>query len=74
MGYLIAFGPCVSCRRTFGFNPHTVPSSSAITGEREPICRDCVERINPLRIKHGLAPIVPAADAYEPSAEYDIED
>jgi hypothetical protein len=69
MGYMIAFGPCVGCGLVFGFNPHRVPSSSAVTGERAPICRTCIERINPLRKRHGLPPIVPAPDAYEPAEE-----
>ena len=69
MGYMLAFGNCVGCGRIFGFNPHSVPSSSAITGNREPICRHCVDRINPLRIKHGLPPIVPAYDAYDAAEE-----
>jgi hypothetical protein len=65
MGYMMAYGPCIGCKRLFSFNPNTVPSSSAVTGHREPICRNCVDRINPLRIKHGLPPIVPEPDAYD---------
>jgi hypothetical protein len=69
MGYMMAIGPCIGCRRTFSFNPLRVPSSSAITGTRAPICADCVERLNPMRIKNGLAPIVPLPGAYEPEPE-----
>ena len=69
MGYLLAMGPCIGCGKPFAFNPDKVPSSSAVTGKREPICADCVERLNPIRVKHGLAPIVPAPDAYEGSEE-----
>jgi hypothetical protein len=69
MGYMMAYSACIGCGKLFGYNPHSVPSSSAVTGEREPICRACVERINPLRKRHGLAPIVPAPDAYEPAEE-----
>jgi len=65
MGYMIATGSCIGCRRIFNFNPDLVPSSSAVTGKREPICAACVERINPKRIANGLAPIVPAPGAYE---------
>jgi hypothetical protein len=65
MGYLMAIGPCIGCGRAFTFNPDRVPSSSAITGKREPICADCVERINPQRIAHGLEPIVPLPGAYD---------
>ena len=48
------------------------PSSSAITGEREPICQACVDQLNPIRIKNGLQPIVPLPGAYEPQDEDEI--
>jgi hypothetical protein len=69
MGYLMAYSACIGCGKVFAYNPHTVPSCSAITGHREPICRGCVERVNPLRVRNGLPPIVPADDAYEPAEE-----
>jgi hypothetical protein len=71
MGWLIATGPCVGCARLFSFNPHLVPSCSAVTGKREPICQVCVERVNPMRLKNGLEPIVVLPGAYEPSPEDD---
>jgi len=43
-----------------------------VNGVREPICRDCVERVNPTRIAKGLEPIVPLPDAYDPIDERDI--
>jgi hypothetical protein len=69
MGYMMAVGACIGCGKTFSFNPNSVPSSSAVTGKREPICRACVDRINPRRVEAGLAPIVPLPDAYEPAEE-----
>jgi hypothetical protein len=39
---------------------------------RQPICRACVERVNPVRVKNGLEPIVPHADAYEPCEESEL--
>ena len=69
MGYMMVVGPCIGCGRVFSFNPNSVPSCSAVTGKREPICRDCVDRVNPMRAKHGLAPIVPAPDAYDAAEE-----
>jgi hypothetical protein len=48
----------------FSFNPVCVPSCSAVTGKREPICRNCVDRVNPIRIANVLEPIVPLPDAY----------
>jgi hypothetical protein len=65
MGYVLATGSCVGCRRLFSFNPLRVPSCSAVTGSREPICQDCVDRVNPVRIANGLAPIVPLPGAYD---------
>lgn len=69
MGYMMAMGPCIGCKRTFSFNPNKVPSSSAITGKREPICANCVARINIKRKELGLALIVPLPGAYEAEAE-----
>jgi hypothetical protein len=66
MGYAIVYGECLGCHRMFGFHPHLVPSCSAVTGHREPICQQCVDRVNPMRIAHGLEPIVPHPKAYEP--------
>ena len=70
-GFALAFGSCVSCRETFGFNPVRVPSIR-IAGEREPICRKCVDRINPHRRRNGLPEIVPAPDAYEACEESEL--
>ena len=64
MGYALAMGPCIRCKRVFCFNPVRVPSSSAVTGKREPICAACVAQLNPIRVKNGLKPIVPHPDAY----------
>lgn len=72
MGYMTAMGPCIGCGAVFSYNPLRVPSSSAVTGEREPICRACVDRLNPMRVKNGLEPIVPAPDAYEACSEDEL--
>ena len=71
MGYAIAMSPCIGCRQIFGYNPLRVPSIT-INGSREPICRNCVERVNPMRIENGLPPIVPLPDAYEPVEEHEL--
>jgi hypothetical protein len=64
-GYMMAIGPCICCGSIFSFNPDRVPSTRAITGEREPVCRGCMDRINARREADGLVafPIMP--DAYE---------
>jgi len=71
MGYVMIFGACISCRRTFGFNPSWVPSVF-VNGKREPVCRDCVERANPLRVENGLEPIRIHPEAYEPADENEV--
>jgi hypothetical protein len=68
MGYAMAIGPCIGCGQIFPFNPMRVPSVR-VNGEREPVCRACVERANPERIKRGLAPITVLPGAYEPADE-----
>lgn len=64
MGYIIASGLCVGCQNVFAFNPMRVPSIT-INGRKEPVCRACVDRVNPLRISNGLPPIEPLPGAYE---------
>ena len=73
MGYALCVGACLGCGRTFSFNPVTVPSMT-YNGTREPICQACVNRVNPLREKNGLPPIVPAPDAYEACDESQLGD
>jgi Fe-S-cluster-containing dehydrogenase component len=70
-GYVLAHGNCIGCGRMIAFNPVRVPSLTW-KGSREPICADCVERINPRRIANGLPPIVPAPDAYEACREEEL--
>lgn len=71
MGYIQACSPCIGCKQIFFYNPMRVPSI-AIDGVREPICINCVERINPQRIANGLEPIVPLPDAYEACDESEV--
>lgn len=71
MGYVTAMSPCIACKNVFSYNPHKVPSIR-INGVREPICRECIPRINRLRAQAGTDPIVPAPDAYEAISEYEL--
>jgi len=71
MGYVFATGTCIGCNKFFTFNPVRVPSIR-IDGDRKPICATCVERANPMRKANGLAPIVPAPDAYRECAEEEL--
>lgn len=63
MGYISVVGTCYSCGKPFSFHPNKVPSL-VINGVREPICKDCVNKANPIRIKNGLQPITYEPDAY----------
>jgi hypothetical protein len=71
-GYAFCMGPCISCGRVFTYNPHKVPSSSAVTGRREPICRGCIDAINAKRREMKLAPFEIQPDAYEPLSEGEL--
>ena len=71
MGYALMYSPCFGCGAIFGFNPHKVPSIRH-EGERRPICRRCVELVNPARVKNGLEPIVVHPDAYQPINENEL--
>jgi hypothetical protein len=65
---IIVIGNCLVCKRMFGFNPHHVPSIR-INGQREPVCRACIEQANPRRIRSGLAPVEIHPEAYEAAEE-----
>jgi len=69
-GVVQALSECYCCGRMFFYNPHRVPSIP-VHGVREPICRSCVDAVNPRRVANGLEPIVPLPGAYEPMDEAD---
>ena len=71
MGYMFGLSPCYGCKVPFTYNVDRVPSV-VVNGVREPICADCVERVNPKRIANGLEPIVPLPGAYEPESESEL--
>jgi hypothetical protein len=65
MAWMHAIGNCIFCGDIFDFNPNLVPSL-VIDGEREPVCRACIEQANPMRVELGLEPITILPGAYEP--------
>ena len=71
MGYVFATSACFGCGQPFTYNPVRVPSISW-NGTREPICRGCVERVNPNRIANGLDPIEILPDAYDAIDEREL--
>jgi len=64
MSYMSAMSPCCGCGRIFSYNPERVPSVT-IRGHKEPVCQECVDRVNPIRVANGLEPIRPLPGAYE---------
>lgn len=71
MAYVTCYGPCAACYRIFAFNPNSVPSVR-VHGQREPICRSCIEWANTKRKLEGKALIEILPDAYEPLDEYEL--
>jgi hypothetical protein len=65
MSFAVCFAECYACQMPFMFNPNLVPSLR-VEGVRQPVCRECVERANPERIKRGLEPITVLPGAYDP--------
>ncbi len=70
MGYILVHGFCAQCHSPVAVNPNHCPSVM-IDGKREPVCRPCIEVVNPQRIANGLEPFVIHPDAYEPLNEYE---
>jgi hypothetical protein len=63
-GWVFAVGECACCQELFMFNPDWVPSVP-LDGVRRPICWDCVELVNPVRVANGLDPIRVHPNAYQ---------
>ena len=70
MCYYICITECIRCHSTFSCNPDLVPSIR-VNGVKEPLCRDCIEILNTIRIKNGLDAWIPLNGAYEPVNELD---
>ena len=71
MGLVAVWSACGGCGRVFSYNPHRVPSVR-VDGVRVPICRDCIEAANPVRVERGLEPFQVHPDAYEPIPEGEL--
>ena len=74
MGYITAMGECYVCKKLFSFNPTSVPSiKSPESGEKEPICEDCIAIINTKRSEIGIALWPVSDDAYTYCKEEELE-
>lgn len=74
MGYAFMISGCVSCGRTFLYNPVRVPSlRKTPDGPREPLCQSCHKRGQEIQRRDGLEVWPdPHPDAYEPIAEEEL--
>ena len=72
MGYAILYSSCYTCGKVISYNPHRVPSIRDNQGARQPLCRECIEKANPVRKANGLPEITILPDAYEPISEYEL--
>jgi hypothetical protein len=72
MGFAFATAHCIGCKRLFSFNPVRVPSTSVITGTREPICQTCITTINQHRRENNLPEWPVHSDAYEACEESEL--
>lgn len=70
-GFVTVIGSCCSCGKIMGFNPNTVPSYR-VNGVREPLCEDCVQKINERRRANNLPVISYDKDAYTGCPEEEI--
>ena len=73
MGYALCFGYCAACRKVFGFNPTKVPSIR-VAGNREPICQECMDRLNQHLVAKGGQPIAILPGAYEACDEFELQE
>jgi hypothetical protein len=71
MAFVSMTSACVRCGRLFFYNPLRVPSV-VVNGQREPLCRPCVEWANRERAAKGLATWPIHHDAYEAVDEQEI--
>jgi hypothetical protein len=71
MGYVFCYGRCCNCGGLFTFNPMKVPSVQ-VRGQKEPVCRSCMERANAHRKAAGVEPHFIHPDAYEACDENEL--
>jgi hypothetical protein len=68
MAFMFCMAHCFVCGEKMIFNPDLVPSLPADvsgTGEKEPVCKKCIDEANPKRKNLGLPPIEILPGAYD---------
>ena len=72
MGFAFCVGRCVVCCNSITFNPNKVPAIR-IDGEKQPVCADCVARMQQKQRKLKVAVWPdPLPGAYEPCHESEL--
>jgi hypothetical protein len=64
-GYMMLIAECFACGRLMTCNPNRVPSV-----QNQPICKECMEEVNRLRVEAGMETFFVPDDAYEPTPAY----
>lgn len=72
MGYALCYGECYACGKLFYFNPVRVPSFRDGDGVKQPVCLDCITRMNAQRKERGLEEWTIPADAYTECDEAEL--
>ena len=73
MSFAYVTSPCCVCGWLVSYHPHKVPSlRDTVSGEREPVCPRCVERLNERRRALGQQEISVIEGAYEPFDECEL--
>lgn len=72
MGYALLICACFVCNGKFSCNPVKVPSFRNERGDKEPVCRGCMEVVNRKRVEKGLKAFVIPEDAYEACDEGEL--
>jgi hypothetical protein len=70
--YALLTAPCLCCGRIFASNPMRVPSHRDANGIKQPICQDCFEKINQVRVEKGVPPFALLPGAYEACDEAEL--
>jgi hypothetical protein len=58
-------GACIGCGQSINFDPLIVPSVH-VDGNKQPLCRHCVARMNMIRTARGEPRIEPLPGAWAP--------
>jgi hypothetical protein len=71
MGYAMVIGTCLVCDKPFSFNPHKVPSMR-YKGNREPVCKECMDELIKGEEEAGIVPKRYHPDAYSSIKEEEL--